>query len=151
MKKLSFILTFLMCAAFAAQAQVAKDIRPSADAKMGEFSGWTNVDVTWEDGSAATVAYRIRLSNRKGIACHYEFEVMNSSKMKLTIIAKSSYYDKLVKNQFGDDLAETVKPDKSVVFKIIAQGCKKEKGADLDDFGHCMACDFGVNLHVIKK
>jgi hypothetical protein len=64
-------------AAFAATGQVATGIKPSADGKMGEFTEWKKVDVSWDDGATATVEYRIALATRKGIGCHYDLEVRN--------------------------------------------------------------------------
>lgn len=131
-------------------AQVAVDIKPGPDAKMGEFSPWSKVDVSFDDGSAATIEYRVALVARKGVGCHYDLEVKNTSDTKLDIAMKSSYYDKLVKKHFGDKISETVKPGKSVTGRFIAQGCKKEKGVELDDVAACLACDFGLNIHVYQ-
>jgi hypothetical protein len=135
---------------FFAEAQVATNIRPAADGKMGEYGDWKNVDISFDDGSSATIEYRIKLSNRKGIGCHYDLEVKNTSSVKLTVRAKSSYYDKLVKSNFGDEAKENIKPGKSLEIRFVAQGCKKDKGSDLDDFGACMACEFGIDIHVSK-
>lgn len=150
MKKFLLCSFALVLAAFVAEAQVATDIKPAADGKMGEYGDWKKVDVSFDDGVSATIEYRVRLATRKGIGCHYDLEVKNTSSIKLNVRGKSSYYDKLVKSQFGDEAKETLKPDKSVVMRFVAQGCKKEKGADLDDYGHCMACDFGLAIHVSK-
>lgn len=140
----------LVAITFSVEAQVASNIRPAADGKMGEYGEWKNVDISFDDGSTATIEYRIRLANRKGIGCHYDLEVKNTSTEKLTVRAKSSYYDKLVKSNFGDEAKENIKAGKSIEIRFIAQGCKKDKGSDLDDFGACMACEFGIDIHVSK-
>ncbi|MGL2963341.1 hypothetical protein ACSVH2_05930 [Flavobacterium sp. RSB2_4_14] len=132
-------------------AQVVSELKPSIDGKMGEFTEWKTSSVNFDDGTSATFDYRIALADRKGIGCHYELEVKNTSALKLEFKMKSSYFDKLVKSQFGDEIKETLKPEKSVLAKFIAQGCKKEKGVEKDDYGHCMACDFGINIYVTKK
>jgi hypothetical protein len=149
MKRLVGILTLIM-AALASQAQVVKDVRPPEGGKMGEFTAWKSADVFWDDGDKATIEYRVALVNRKGIGCHYDLEIKNTSEVKLVVKGKSSFYDQLVKSNFGDEAKETLKPGKSVVMRFIAQGCKKEKGTDKDDYGVCMACDFGINIHVLK-
>jgi hypothetical protein len=145
---ITFLSLFLI--AFLAEAQVASNIRPEASGKMGEYGEWKNVDISFDDGSSATIEYRVRLANRKGIGCHYDLEVKNTSAEKLTVRATSSYYDKLVKSNFGDEAKEGLKAGKSVEIRFIAQGCKKDKGSDLDDFGVCMACEFGIDIHVSK-
>lgn len=148
-KLLAFISIATLCVGFA-HAQVATNIRPEATGKMGEYGEWKNVDISFDDGSSATIEYRVRLATRKGIGCHYDLEVKNTSNIKLNVRARSSYYDKLVKSNFQDESKETLKPAKSVAIRFIAQGCKKEKGADTDDFGHCMACEFGLDIFVSK-
>ncbi|HZY80221.1 MAG TPA: hypothetical protein VFE50_11905 [Cyclobacteriaceae bacterium] len=150
MKKLIVITAFLFVTALVANAQVKTNIRPEASGKMGEYGEWQKVDVSFGDGSEATVEYRVRLAARKGIGCHYDLEVKNTSSEKLNVRGMSSYYDQLVKSNFGDAAKESVKPGKSVEMRFIAQGCKKEKGSDKDDFGHCMACEFGIDLFVAK-
>jgi hypothetical protein len=131
---------------FQVNAQVVSNLKPSVDGKINEFSEWKS----FNDGSSISFDYRIALVSRKGIACHYDVEVKNTSSSKLEFKLKSSYYDKFVKGNYGDEIKETLKPDKSVSARFIAQGCKKEKGVEKDDFGHCMACDFGVNIFVEK-
>jgi hypothetical protein len=150
MKKQILIVSFLFVAVLCVNAQVETNIKPEANGKMGEYGEWKKVDVSFDDGSAATVEYRVRLANRKGIGCHYDLEVKNTSAEKLNVRGKSSYYDQLVKSNFGDEAKESLKPGKSVEIRFIAQGCKKEKGADRDDYGHCMACEFGIDLYVSK-
>lgn len=130
--------------------QVVSGIRPPESGKVGEFTAWEKVNVVFDDNTTATIEYRIALVKRKGIACHYILEVNNTSNIKLNIKAKSSYYDKLVKGQYGDEFKNTVKPGKISQAYIIAQGCKKEKDVERDDYGHCYACDFGVSLYVSK-
>jgi hypothetical protein len=143
----AFILIFTISLGY---AQVASDIKPSASGKMGEFSTWTPVEVSFEDGTKAPIEYRIRLAMRKGIGCHYDLEVVNKSDIKLNIRLKSSYYDKLVKSNFGDEIKETLKPGKGVTGRLVAQGCKKDKGSDLDDYASCLACEFGASIYVSK-
>lgn len=134
-----------------ASAQVAT-IKPSDGgiSKIGEFSEWKKVDVSFDDNSTASIEYRFALATRKGIACHYDIEVKNTSATKLDIRLNSNYYDKFVKGNFGDEIKETLKPGKSVVARLVAQGCKKDKGSDADDYTACLACDFFTDLFVTK-
>jgi len=131
-------------------AQAVKGLRAQADGEMGKFSEWVSKDVGFDDGTSATFDYRIALVSRKGIGCHYEVEIKNTSSIKLTFKLDSNYYDKLVKSHFGDDIKESLKPDKSFLGKFVAQGCKKEKGSEKDDYGNCIACDFFVDISVTK-
>jgi len=131
-------------------AQVVSNLKPPVEGKIGEFTEWVKADVTFDDNTSAVIEYRIALISRKGIACHYNVEVKNNSELKLKIRLKSSYYDKLVKGNYGDEIKETLKPGKSLSGRMIAQGCKKEKGSEADDYGHCMACEFGVSIFVSK-
>ncbi len=149
MKKLS-LLCFVLLTVLFAQAQVATGIKASPEGKMGEFSEWKKVDVSFDDGGKATIEYRIALATRKGIGCHYDLEVKNTSDITLTVRMKSSYYDKLVKSQFGEEIKEKLKAGKSVVGRLIAQGCKKEKGSNADDYASCIACDFEASIYVSK-
>jgi len=130
--------------------QVVTDLRPPVDGSMGTFTEWKSVDVEFDNNTTATIEYRIALVDRKGIGCHYEVHVKNTSDQKLDIKLKSSYYDKLVKGNFGEEVMESLKPGKELAAKLIAQGCRAEKGADLSDFAACMACEFGVNIHVYR-
>jgi hypothetical protein len=147
MKRIVGILT-LAVAALTSSAQVVSDIRPPADGKMGEFTEWTKANVSWDDGSTAVIEYRVAMAKRQGVGCHYDLEIKNTSDKKLVVRGKSHYYDQLVKSNYGDEAKETLKPGKSVSMRFIAQGCKKEKGTDKDDYGMCSACDFGINIHV---
>jgi hypothetical protein len=70
--------------------------------------------------------------------------------MKVNVKLKSNYYDQFVKGYFGEEIKESLKPGKSIVGRLIAQGCKKDKGSDLDDFAACMACDFTATISVSK-
>jgi hypothetical protein len=149
MKKIIFTLALLTCLNIV-NAQIVSGLKPPADGKMEAFTEWVKSDVTFDDNTTAVVEYRIALVNRKGIACHYNVEVKNNSDLKLKIRLKSSYYDKLVKGNYGDEIKETLKPGKTLAGRMIAQGCKKEKGTETDDYGHCMACDFGVSIYVSK-
>jgi hypothetical protein len=150
MKKYVMLLCFSVLATLTVNGQLVTNIKPAADGKIEEYGEWKKAEATWEDGTTATVEFRVRLATRKGIGCHYDLEVKNTSSIKLEVKAKSSYYDKLVKSQFGDEAKENLKPGKSVAIRFVGQGCKKEKGVEKDDFGHCMACDFGIDLYVYK-
>ena len=139
-----------LLAPFTSIGQVVTDLRPPTDGTMGTFTEWKSVDVEFDNNTTATIEYRIALLDRKGIGCHYELQVKNTSDQKLEIKIKSSYYDKLVKGNFGEETNESLKPGKEVAAKLIAQGCRAEKGADLSDYAACMACEFGVNIHVYR-
>ena len=131
--------------------KVEFDIKPKEGlSKMEEFTGWRSEIVKFKDGTTATIDYRFALAARKGIACHYDVEVKNTSEVKLTVVVSSTYYDKLVKRSFNEIKEESLKPGKSAVSRLIAQGCKKDKGSDLDDFATCMACDFAASIFVTK-
>jgi hypothetical protein len=140
----------LVFAAALSHAQVVSDIKPSAEGKMGEFSEWIKTEASFDDGTKVPIEYRIRLATRKGIGCHYDLEVVNKSDTKIDVRLKASYYDKLVKSNFGDEIKETLKPGKGVVGRLVAQGCKKDKGSDLDDYASCLACEFGASIYVSK-
>ena len=147
----SFILSaLLLLCIFSVNAQVVSDIRPPENGKTGEYTEWKKADVSFDDGTTATIEYRSVLTKRVGIACHYKIEVKNTSSTKLTIKFKSSYYDQLVKRNFGDESKGSVKPGNSIESSFIAQGCKKETGSEKDDYGHCFACDFGISIYVSK-
>lgn len=150
MKKTISILVFVLAVASFAEGQVVSDIRPAAGGKIGEYGEWQKVDVLFDGEPSATIEYRVRLATRKGIGCHYDLEIKNTSNEKLNIKATSSYYDKLVKGNFGDEAKESLKAGKSVEIRFIAQGCKKDKGSDAEDFEVCMACEFGMNIHVYR-
>ncbi len=149
MKKI--IATISFCLALTGlNAQVVTDLKPSDTGEMGRFTDWTQKEVSLGDNITANIEYRIALVARKGIGCHYDVEVKNNSDIKLNIRLKSSYYDKLVKGQFGDEIKESLKAGKSFTGRFVAQGCKKEKGSEMDDCGQCNACDFGVSIYVSK-
>jgi hypothetical protein len=144
-------ITIMLFTMFAeTSAQVVSGVRPSQDGKLGEFTEWQQAVAVFDDQSTANIEYRIALAARKGIGCHYDVEIKNLSDTKITIRLKSSYYDKLVKGQFGDEIKESLKPGKSVVGRFVAQGCKKEKDAPKDDYQNCISCDFGVSIFVSK-
>ena len=149
MKKIITVLSICM-ALTGLKAQVVNDLKPSEPGEMGKFTEWAQTKVHFEDNTTATIGYRIALVARKGIGCHYDVEVKNDSDIKLNIRLKSSYYDKLVKGQFGEEIKESLKPGKILSGRFVAQGCKKEKGVEKDDFGQCIACDFGVSIYVSK-
>lgn len=149
MKKILF-LAFILVATLGVQAQVVTGLRTEEGGKMGEYTEWKKSTVIFDDNSTAEIEYRIALIKRKGIACHYDVEVKNNSDIKITVRIKSSYYDKLVKGNYGEEAKETLKAGKSVVAHTIAQGCKKEKDVEKDDYEHCMACEFGVSIYVSK-
>lgn len=148
-KHLAYLAFFFMV--FQGNSQVVSNLKPSIDGKLNEFTEWKTSETSFDDGTSATFEYRIALVARKGIGCHYDVEVKNTSSFKLEFKIKSSYYDKLVKGHYGDEIKETLKPEKSILGRFIAQGCRKEKGVEKDDFGHCMACDFDVAIYVTKK
>lgn len=132
------------------KAQVVSGLKPPADGKMEQFTEWTKADVTFEDNTTATIEYRVALVARKGIGCHYALEVRNTSNEKLKVRMKSNYYDKLVKSHFGDEIEETLKPGKEVAGKFVGQGCKKEKGVEMEDFELCISCDLTLSIFVTK-
>ncbi|MCC7233206.1 MAG: hypothetical protein IT242_09700 [Bacteroidia bacterium] len=144
-------LTIAICLAAAGlRAQVVSGIKPLPEGKMGEFTEWKKQEITFEDKSTASIEYRVALVARKGIGCHYDLEVKNTSDQKLNVRLKSNYYDKLVKSYFGDEIKETLKPGKTVSGRFVGQGCRKEKGVERDDYGHCIACDFSLSIFVEK-
>lgn len=144
------LLLFVVAFQLHSQAQVVSGVRPPADGKMGEFTPWTKLTVSFDDNTTADIEYRIALVKRKGIGCHYQIEVKNNSTIKLTVKFKSSYYDKLVKSSFGEERKGSIKPGKILEGTLIAQGCRKEKGEEKDDYGICSACEFGVTIFVSK-
>jgi hypothetical protein len=150
MKKL-LLLSFSLVIAFITNAQIVTEIKPAEDGKIGEYGEWKSVDATFEDGTTARIEYRVRLATRKGIACHYDLEVKNSSSVKVQIKAKSSYSDKLTKSLYSDETKEKLGPGKSIEMRFVAQGCKKDKGVERDEYGHCMACYFGISLYAYNK
>jgi hypothetical protein len=131
-------------------AQVVSGLKPSPDGKMGEYTEWKKADVVFEDQTNAAIEYRIALASRTGLACNYKVEVKNVSDIKLDVRIKSNYYDRLVKSHFGDEGKQTLKPGKSVEAKFIGQGCKKEKGTNLEDYALCIDCDLTVSIFVSK-
>jgi hypothetical protein len=149
MKALIFS-TLLLLSTTLLNAQAVSDIRPPENGKTGEYTEWKSVEVLFADGSKATIEYRTVLQKRIGIACHYRVEVKNTSDIKLSVKMKASYKDKLVKRDYSDEAKGSVKPGNSIESSFIAQGCKKEKGSETDDYGHCFACEFGINIYVSK-
>jgi hypothetical protein len=136
---------------FCVNAQTVSAVKPDPEKKMGEYSDWKISEVKFEDGTTATIEYRLALIARKGIACHYDFEVKNTSSANVKVKLKSSYSDKLVKGLFHEEAKESLKAGKSVVARFIAQGCKKDKGAaELEPYAQCMACNFYVDITVSK-
>jgi hypothetical protein len=63
---------------------------------------------------------------------------------------KSSYYDKLVKGYYGEEIRENMKAGDNITARFIAQGCKGEKGTENTDFETCMVCEFGIDFNVSK-
>ncbi len=149
MIKITMVLAGLV--PFFCSGQIVSGVRPPDDGAIGEFTEWTSVEAEFDDNTKATIEYRVALVARKGIGCHYEMQVKNTSDQKLDIKLKSSYYDKLVKGNFGEEIFETLKPGKELAAKLIAQGCRAEKGSDLSDYAACMACEFGINIHVYRQ
>lgn len=145
-----FLLLLAMSMTTLLHAQTIATIRQPKDKAMGVFTEWEKKTVEFEDKTTAEVEYRIALATRKGIGCHYDIEVKNNSDQKIIIKLDSNYYDKLVKSHFGDKIEVTLKPGKSLVGRMVAQGCKKVKDRELDDFETCMECDFFVDLLVSK-
>jgi hypothetical protein len=158
MKNLVVGVIALLACSFS-QAQVAENVKASPGKKMGEFSDWTPVEFSLEtnkpimpgekvdDKSKATIEYRIALADRKGIGCHYDVEIKNTSNITLSVAAEILYFDKLVKRNMSDARGEDkLKAGKSVVLRLIAQGCKKDKGSDLDDYASCLACEFNATI-----
>lgn len=133
---------------FFCSAQFVTNLRPPAKANMGDYTEWASENVTFKDGSTATIEYRLALVDRKGIGCHFDVEVKNNSDMKLDIVVKSDYYDKLVKGEFSEAAKETLKGGKSAVLRSLVQGCKKDKDVELSDYDACMACEFGISIFV---
>ncbi|HQU99955.1 MAG: hypothetical protein JNK61_08820 [Bacteroidia bacterium] len=125
-------------------------MKPPADGKMETFTEWKKSEVSFDDNTNATIEYRIALVAKKGLGCHYELEVKNTSDQKLNIKMKSNYYDKLVKSHFGDEIKETLKPGKTVSGRFVGQGCKKEIGVAKTDYEHCIACDLTLSIYVTK-
>ena len=146
------ILTAILAMALTSglNAQVVTGLRVPENSQMGQYTEWQTAEISFDDGTTASIDYRMAMVTRKGVACHYDVEVKNNSDLKLDIKLKSHYYDKMVKSNFGDEIKETLKPGKSLVGRLICQGCKKEKDVDTDDFGHCAACDFWVDIYVSK-
>ena len=140
---------FLFMGAGLIHAQVVRDLRIPKEGKLGDFTAWESKTVEFKDGSTAVIEYRIGLAKKVALGCHYDVEVKNNSQMKLDIELKSHYYDKLVKGNFGDKIKGSLKPEKSLTARFIAQGCKKEKG-ETDDYAACAACDFYVEIFVNK-
>jgi hypothetical protein len=162
MKNVFVGLILLLTASFT-YAQVAENIKASSVKKMGEFSDWKSVEFSLEtnkpiaagdkvdEKSKATLEYRIALVDRKGIGCHYDIEIKNTSNTTLDVAAEILYFDKLVKRNMSDAKGDKLKAGKSAVFRLIAQGCKKDKGSDLDDYASCLACEFGATIVAGKK
>jgi len=152
MKLFKVSAAILFCiVSFCVNAQTVSGVKPDPTKAMGVYSDWTKSDVTFEDGSTATIEYRLALITRKGIACHYDFEVKNTSSANVKVKLKSSYSDKLVKGLYHEEVKESLKAGKSVVARFIAQGCKKDKGAEeLEPYAQCMACSFFVDITVSK-
>ncbi len=146
----TFLLLLFCVMATYVNAQNISDIKPNKNGKMGEFTEWAPLDVKGADGSTATIEYRLALVGRTGIACNYVIEVKNLSKDKVEVIAIAKYYDKLVKGNYRIEKKMNVKPGKTASQKFITQGCKKDKGVEADDYGHCMNCEFSVALIATK-
>lgn len=147
-KLLVFIL--LCVIGISSKAQVVSGLKAPSPGEMGKFTEWQSVDVKFDDGTSAKIEYRIALAMRKGIACHYDLEVKNNSDQKVKVRLKSNYYDKFVKSYFGEEIKETLKPGKGITGRLIAQGCKKDKGSKAEDYDLCTSCDFSASIFVEK-
>jgi hypothetical protein len=124
---------------------------PVPAAKEKEFSEWKKVEGT-VNGEKITYEYRIAFNKRKALACYYEIQLKNTSEKALKIKIKTHYRDKLVKNNFGDEFKETVKPGKDQGFLVVTQGCKADKDKkDQPDIERCLGCDFSYEIYAEFK
>lgn len=151
MKKLSFIILALLFSALNSNAQSEQGILPPATGEFKTYTDWKKVEVVFESGEKATYEYRIALVNKKGLACHYDLQIKNTSAVKLKFRVNTHYYDKLVKGNFGDKFENQIKPEKTVSFLVLTQGCKADKDKkDQPDYERCTGCGLSYEITVIK-
>lgn len=150
MKKSILMSITLMLAKLSALAQFQEQgILPAENGKPGEFTEWKKVEFTIGTDQLS-YEYRIAFNKRKMLACYYEVQMKNTSTKKLKTELRTHYYDKLVKDNFGDKFKEGVKAGKEVTFLIITQGCKADKEKkDQADFERCRSC--GLSYEIITE
>lgn len=149
MKKLIVLGVFISLFSFQINAQsVETGVLPSITSAEGQFTEWKKVEFT-ASGQNVSYEYRIAFMKRKALACNYEVQLKNTSGQKLSIKLTTHYYDKLVKDRFGDTFKESLKAEKDISFAIITQGAKEDKEKkDQPDIERCMSCDFSYEIHV---
>jgi hypothetical protein len=138
MKKISILIVIVIGFLVNVKAQFMETgVMPPENGKTEEFTEWKKVEFTINSQNLS-YEYRIAFQKRKALACNYELQVKNTSTVKISFKVKTHYEDLLVKGSFGDEFKELIKPDNTVSFLIITQGCKadKEKEAQ-EDFDRC--------------
>lgn len=150
MKTLKLMLLVLFCSLCSIAGAQTVTVKPNPNGKINEFSPWETLAVKGADGSTANIEFRLKLEKRMGVSCHYIIEVKNSSTDKIDVVVIGTYYDKLVKGNFKEEKKSTLKPGKTFSHKVMTQGCKKDKGVEADDYGHCMNCTFELTVIATK-
>lgn len=143
MKSLIALCTLFILFHLSSTAQVTEDgILPSREAEEGTFTEWKKVesgDISFE--------YRIAFEKRKVLACYYTIEIKNNTEKKLDVRVKSHYFDKLVKQRFGDEYKAVIKPGKVAGYDVLTQGAKGDKEKkDQPDVERCLDCDFSYTI-----
>lgn len=125
-------------------------VMPDSNAVKGQFTEWKSVTVTDAKGVELTYEYRVAWMKRTGIACYYNIEIKNTSKVKLkTVKLTYRYHDKLVNADIVDVKKGSAKIGGTAVFKFIQQGCRKDKGAkDVPDNVACSRCPLEIEVTV---
>lgn len=152
MKKNLFIIVLTLFLSLNTFAQFMEHgILPPASAKEKEFTEWKKVEGT-VNGEKLTYEYRVAFNKRKALACYFEIQMKNTSGKTIKVKIKTHYYDKLVKNNFGDEFKESVKADKDQAFLVVTQGCKADKDKkDQPDIERCLGCDFSYEIYTEFK
>lgn len=151
-RKLFLFGSLILCTYNTMNAQEEQGVLPPANASFETYTDWKKVSVTFEKGGEATYEYRIALIKRKGLACNYDLQIKNTSDSKLEFKVKTHYFDRLVKDNFGDKYDEKIKPGATVSFIILTQGCKADKDKkDQEDYERCMSCGLSYEIRVFKN
>ena len=145
MKQFFTILILILAVRSNAQVQGSAQL---PEGKVNEFSEWVAATYTLADNSTVEFEYRIKLSKKTGMACHYQLEFKNKSDRKLSFGVVFTYYDQLVKREMSEGAKAKAKAGAVASVKMIVQGCKKQKDSEKkDDYSVCTAC--GLSYEII--
>lgn len=146
-KTLLVLLVLLTTSILTVNAQ--ESFKTPGKKEFKEWSEWKKMTYNVSDAVSVELEYRLAMSGRKGIACHYDMEIKNLSDKKIEGQIIWRYYDNLVKSNIKEVKDYKLKPNGTAAVHLIVQGCKK-KDKELEDYDVCLACPCSFDLNVNK-